>query len=87
MLRRNYSSDRSRSRERSPTPRRYGNRQYNSPITQVQGLGVGLIQEWQQTEIELDVLDAGSMIILQMNAQTQVLMIQMGMNQIVQHCN
>ena len=55
--------------------------------TQVQGLGVDLIQEQQQTEIGLDVLDAGSMIILAMNAQTWVSMIQMSMNQIVKHCN
>ena len=32
-FRRNFSDDRNRSRERSPTPRRYGNRQYSSPNT------------------------------------------------------
>ena len=55
--------------------------------TQVQGPDIDLIQEKQQIEIELDVLDAESMITLPMNVQTLVQMTLMVMDQIVQHCN
>ena len=54
---------------------------------QIQDLGVDQTLGLQQIETELDVLDAESMITLQVNVQILVWKTLIVMNQRVQHCN
>ena len=68
------------------TPRRNDNRRHDSPNVNLRTRNRSN-SAVATTEIGLDVIDVEHMIILQMNALTQSQMIQMVMNQIVQHCN
>ena len=75
----NDNRDRNRTRERSLTPRGNDNRKYDSLNVNL-GTRNRSNSRVPQTEIGLDVLDAGNIIILPMNVQMQSQMIQMGMN-------